>query len=81
MAVVTRQHSDDAILTEIRGLKELFDTRMANVEQSVSRIELQGVKTSERISALEFWRNGLMAKISIVGVILAAIWAYLVRRL
>ena len=47
---------------------------------ALSRIEAQVIKTNGRVSILELWKEGLMAKVSIITIFLGAIWALIVKK-
>ena len=48
-----RRHNDEAIIAELRGLRELFTTKVDNLYTMAARIEAQTVKTNGRVSVIE----------------------------
>lgn len=47
------------------------------IKESLGRIEAQVVKTNGRVSALELWKEGLMAKVAGVTSAVAVGWVLL----
>lgn len=51
-----------------------------DIKESLVRIETQVVKTNGRVTLLEFWKENLMAKISLIAVIIGAVWALIIKK-
>ena len=47
------------------------------IKQSLERIEAQVIKTNGRVSTLEFWKEGLMAKVAGITSAIAVAWVLL----
>lgn len=72
---VVREHIDSSFSK--REIEHFFQEQ----NKILARIEAQVIKTNGRVTLLEFWKENLMAKISIIGLILAGAWAILMKKI
>lgn len=73
-----RRHNDEAILAELRGLKDLFLERTGNQDQRLIRIETQVLKTNGRVNTLELEAAEIRGKAKISGVLWGAVTSVIV---
>lgn len=59
---------------EIKHFFEEIRTSLANQDKTLSEIKQQVIKTNGRVSTLEFWKEGLVAKITGVMATLSIVW-------
>ena len=45
------------------------------IKDTLERVEAQVIKTNGRVSNLELWREGLMGKLTVIGIVLSGAWA------
>ena len=64
-----RRHNDDAILAELRGLRELFLERTKNQDTQLARIETQALKTNGRVNSLENHRSYLWGAYTLLAIL------------
>ena len=48
-----RRHNDEAIIAELRGMRELFNNKIDTIMVTTNRIEEQTTKTNGRVTKLE----------------------------
>lgn len=48
-----RRHNDEAIIAELRGLRDLFNNKIDTLTNTTERIEVQTTKTNGRVLKLE----------------------------
>ena len=51
------------------------------MKNTLLRIETQVIKTNGRVTVLEFWKEGIMAKISVLLVIAGTLWTLIVKKM
>lgn len=73
-----RRHNDDAILAELRGLRELFLERTKNQDTQLARIETQALKTNGRVNTLELEAAEIRGKAKISGILWGAVTSVVV---
>lgn len=70
-------------------LKEHLESSLSNrelehyfkdIKTSLERIEAQVIKTNGRVTLLEFWKESLMAKLSVVLLVLGGLWAIIIKK-
>jgi len=70
-------------------LKEHLETSLSNrelehyfkdIKVTLDRIEAQVIKTNGRVTLLEFWKESLMAKLSVVLLVLGGLWAIIIKK-
>ena len=73
-----RRHNDDAILAELRGLRELFLERTKNQDTQLARIETQALKTNGRVNTLELEAAEIRGKAKISGILWGSVTSVVV---
>ena len=64
-----RRHTDQEIIAELRGFRELFEERTNNIESTLTRLEEQTTKTNGRVTVLELVGAEARGKAKIAGVL------------
>jgi len=54
-----------------------IDASFREIKNLLIEIRDQTVKTNGRVSKLELWKEGLMGKFTIIGIVLSGAWALL----
>jgi len=62
--------SDQTIIAELRGFRELFEERTNNIESTLGRLEEQVSRTNGRVTELEFAGAEQRGKATVLG----AVW-------
>ncbi len=52
-----------------------------DIKSTLERIEAQVIKTNGRVTLLEFWKENLMAKISVGLLIIGGLWAIIIKKI
>ena len=67
-----QRHNDNAILVEIRGLKELFINEIRHVNEELGEAKKeakeQNEKFNSRINIIELWQANSVGKIAIISI-------------
>jgi hypothetical protein len=72
---IVRQHLETSLTN--RELEHYFK----DIKITLDRIETQVLKTNGRVTLLEFWKEGLVSKVSILLVILGGLWALIIKKI
>jgi primosomal protein N'' len=70
-----RQHLETSLTN--RELEHYFK----DIKITLDRIETQVLKTNGRVTLLEFWKENLMAKISIMALVVGGVWALIMKKI
>ena len=64
------RHNDDAILTEIRSLKDILNLEIAYLKAQVAELKEQKESLGKRMTVLELWQSNSMGKMAMIFTII-----------
>lgn len=68
-----RRHTDQAIIAELRGFRELFEERTENMMVEIKEIKEQTTKTNGRVTTLELVGAEAKGKAKVSGILWGAV--------
>lgn len=78
-----RRHNDDAIIVELRAMKEFLMLKISNSEEELKLLREQLSINGERIRVMEIWQSNSMGKMAIIftiiGMLVTALFGWVAR--
>ena len=72
------RHTDQAIMAELTGFRELFEERTQNLSSTLERIEVQVLKTNGRVNVLELESAGKAGESRISAILSGGVTAVVI---